>query len=661
MVRERVWHFSRRLELAPHHLPALFLIGPVCLTGCRQKPGQTIRIDGLSAGRTFDGIGSVSAGASSRLLIDYPEPYRSQVLDYLFRPDYGAALQDLKVEIGSDVNSTDGSEPSHMRSRGDENYNRGYEWWLMEEAKKRNPAIVLDSLAWGAPGWIGDGKYYSADMANYAAKFIEGGKQAHGLAIGYTGIWNEKEYDAGYVKLLHKTLRDHGLSTQIVCCDLYPEEHQWTMVDGIDKDPAFAAAVDVLGVHYPRDKRTWAMTTPASAEKLGKRLWSSEDGPWRGDWQGAETLAKIYNHNYIDSRMTEAETWSPVTSYYDVLSLPGSGLMRANTPWSGYYEVRPAIWVTAHTTQFAQPGWRYIDSACGYLAEKGSYVTLRSSSSSDYSVIVETIDAKAPQSVTVKITGGLSQAMVHAWRTNRSDFFDHLGDITPEKGVFSLSLDPNSIYSLTTTTGQQKGTTFPPASKTFPFPYHQNFDNVPSGQSPPFWSDQDGTFEAAPCKGRAGRCLQQAIAKMPIPWGATPDPFSLFGNVEWKDYQVSTDALLTGPGEVALFGRIESSDAFLDGKAKWPSAYVLDVREDGHWDLDSAKYKTPTRTLASGLAPFAAGHWHSLHLRFHGSEIEALIDGKAVAKVSDTAHQAGMAGVGSGWNSAQFDDVDVHE
>ena len=84
------------------------------------KSQQTrVVLDGNSAGRVFDGLGAVSAGASSRLLIDYPEPQRSQILDYLFKPGYGAALQHLKVEIGADVNSTDGSEPSHIRSASD--------------------------------------------------------------------------------------------------------------------------------------------------------------------------------------------------------------------------------------------------------------------------------------------------------------------------------------------------------------------------------------------------------------------------------------------------------------------------------------------------------------------------------------------------------------
>lgn len=37
----------------------------------------------------------------------------------------------------------DGTEPSHMHYENDENYFRGYEWWLMKEAKKRNPNITL--------------------------------------------------------------------------------------------------------------------------------------------------------------------------------------------------------------------------------------------------------------------------------------------------------------------------------------------------------------------------------------------------------------------------------------------------------------------------------------------------------------------------------------
>ena len=55
-------------------------------------------IDRNGMSLTFDGIGGLSGGgATSRLLIDYKEPQRSQILDYLFKPNFGASLQILKV------------------------------------------------------------------------------------------------------------------------------------------------------------------------------------------------------------------------------------------------------------------------------------------------------------------------------------------------------------------------------------------------------------------------------------------------------------------------------------------------------------------------------------------------------------------------------------
>ncbi|GLD56413.1 galactocerebrosidase [Lates japonicus] len=57
--------------------------------------------DKTGLGRVFDGIGGLSGGgATSRLLVSYAEPYRSQILDYLFKPNFGASLHILKVEIG---------------------------------------------------------------------------------------------------------------------------------------------------------------------------------------------------------------------------------------------------------------------------------------------------------------------------------------------------------------------------------------------------------------------------------------------------------------------------------------------------------------------------------------------------------------------------------
>jgi len=159
----------------------------------------------------------------------------------------------------------------------------------------------------------------------------------------------------------------------------------------------------------------------------------------------------VLNTNCIYGKFTKTEIWSPVTSYYDILAAPNSGLMSANTPWSGHYNVQSAIWVTAHTTQFAQPGWQYLDGACGYLPSKGSYVALKSPTASDYSIVVETIGAAVPQEAMFQISGGLPTGVIHVWRSNSKDTFVRLDDITPKDSAFTITLEPESIYSLTTT------------------------------------------------------------------------------------------------------------------------------------------------------------------------------------------------------------------
>ena len=54
----------------------------------------------------------MSANGAARLLLEYPEPTRSQILDVLFSPSMGTRWQGLKVEIGGDVESSYGSMSS---------------------------------------------------------------------------------------------------------------------------------------------------------------------------------------------------------------------------------------------------------------------------------------------------------------------------------------------------------------------------------------------------------------------------------------------------------------------------------------------------------------------------------------------------------------------
>lgn len=504
-------------------------------------------------------------------------------------------------------------------------------------------------------------------MARYVADFIKGAKQFHNLDIRYTGVWNERPYDPAYVKLLHRTLLSQGISTKIVCCDDYRRDKQFEIIHAMQSDAELAASVAVVGIHYPWSGSADGYSTTPQDKASGKTLWSSEDQPNPGggpflsrEWKsGGRILAQVYNRNYLEGAFTKTEIWSPITSYFENLAAPHSGLMIANTPWSGHYVVESTIWVTAHTTQFADPGWQYMDSASGFFPEKqGSYVALKSPRSHDWSVIVETIDSHAPQSVNFVLKNGLSNSTVHIWETNASKIFAHVADVTPRDNRFSYTFEPDSLYSLTTRGGQGKGAAQPPPAKSFPMPYTENFEQTLLNKAPKYLADQDGAFEVHPCRQRAGRCLEQMITQKPIPWDPLPDPFTLTGDSDRSDYHVSADVLPITANAVTLMGRIDSADVFRDAKALWPSGYVLQVRKDGGWRLISAAYKMPVRVLASGSIAALSG-WHQLSLTFRNNQITAAIDGKNVAAVHYAAHKAGMFAVGTDWGRAQFDNLRV--
>ena len=170
----------------------------------------------------FDGIGALSGGGcTSRLFVDYPEPHRSHILDYLFLPNFGASLTLLKTEIGGDAQSTEGTEPSHMHTADDLSFDRGYEFWLMKEAKRRNPNIQLSVLSWGFPQWVseGTGLPWTNSTVRYIMTYLHGAKQYHNLTIDYVGIWNERDYNADYIISLSKALRSSNLTTRLIAHD----------------------------------------------------------------------------------------------------------------------------------------------------------------------------------------------------------------------------------------------------------------------------------------------------------------------------------------------------------------------------------------------------------------------------------------------------------
>ncbi len=640
-VNKRPWFFSTLLAAillvsAPHTLSA-----------------QAITLNGNAAGRPFGGLGAISGGGNtSRLLPDYPAQQQKEILDYLFKPQFGASLSVLKVEVGGDVNSTEGSEPSHMHTRTDVNFDRGFEWWLMEQAKARDPKIALDCLAWGAPGWVGGGRYWSTDMMDYYIRWIKAAKSVHHLDIASVGGRNESGYDAAWYIGFRKALDANGLSdVQLVGSDDWGPP--WlNIAKDATTNPALADALSAFAGHV-----TWsenpAVASPAILN-LGKPLWDSEAHDYEGGPYDKEmALIHAFNTNYIKTKITKTVVWNLIWSYYPISNYPDVGMMQANTPWSGHYVVLPELWGYAHVNQFVKPGWRFLDGGgSGTLPGGGTYTTLKAAHGGDYSVILETQGATEPQTAQFHLTGGLSTKTVHVWRSNADAQFVRQADITPTGSVVRLTLDPHSIYSLTTTSGQRKGGyPMPPTDQPFPVPYRDGLQEYPANTQAKYLFDYEGCFESRRKVQGTGDCLTQDATKSSNGWGGAYFPLTFLGSTAWKDYTVSADVYIEGAGAVSVHGRIGTIPG---SNANDPPGYTLRVRNTGVWDLKS--YKT---VIAHGQTVFVANQWHTLGLGFQGMTITGIIDGKPVCAVTDTAYSAGLAGLGSGWNFAQFSHLQI--
>jgi hypothetical protein len=93
-----------------------------------------------------------------------------------------------------------------------------------------------------------------------------------------------------------------------------------------------------------------------------------------------------------------------------------------------------------------------------------------------------TVAANATQTVHIHLLGGLAQShsVLHVWHTNNSTrSFNQLEPLRVDAGgLATLTVEPESIYTVITTTGQSRGSfrTPPPPSAPFPLEWSDDFE-----------------------------------------------------------------------------------------------------------------------------------------------------------------------------------------
>jgi galactosylceramidase len=638
------------------------------LSTCTAAPTYAISKAG-GLGRRFDGIGGLSGGGcSTRLLADYNSTWYSQIMDYLYLPGFGASLHILKVEIGGDVQSTDGTEPSHMHSADDENYERGYEWKVMVEAKRRNPNVILYGLSWGFPGWVGEGSNlpWTNSTVAYTMKWILGAKKYYNIDIDYIGIWNERSWNKGYTLALKAAITAAGLKTKIVGHD-----NRWDVCNDLSKDPEWAAAIDVIGAHYP------AAGIQENCAALNKVQWASED--MAVSWNtGAGCWARELNQNYVRANLTSTIAWDLINSFYDNLKFAGAGLLRAVEPWSGFYQVGQVLWAAAHWGQFTTPGWFFLQhgTGVGLLDNGGSYVALTDSTDQQLTIIVETMRRDSSQcsfSSSVKYnttdqtaTFELDSSFAHITQlfvffsdfttTDVNQAFIYKGTITLDNRSFTLQLPVGVFYTLSTINGTKSAYGAQPVSMPFPVPYQDDFDKYVVSSEAAYFADQSGSWEIIDTSSSHGKVMRQTVTQIPISWcGEAPYPFSVIGDPHWQQpFTVSTDVMIESVG--IAFVAIGVSRGSCDVVRVGSPAVVFSINTTNNGIWQFTNNTALTNPLSYGNTPITPGTWYNITLSVLSDHSEAYINGNLVGRCAlSVSTSSGWVAIGSSWNHVQFD------
>jgi hypothetical protein len=678
-------------------------------------PVTNITVNGSGGARVYDGVGAIlGGGGNARYLMDYPEPERSQILDDLFKPGAGASLQLLKLEIGGGANSSDGAEPSIEPNSGQINCAAGYEFAIAKQAVALNPYLKLYGLQWAAPGWVSAGTtpptVFTHGDVRYLIDWLNCAKQ-YGLTISYLGGWNESDPGTSATAQWWAYLRSQLDAAGYTGVQLVAGDSQWVYATNPpDPNIAILGAHDICGSPTGAAEAKTVCNAPAAAKASGQTLWASELGHMDAGAQTgcqipcAPAMDRATVRGYMDADLTGYLEWPVIDAMPPGLPYENRGLVTADQPWSGNYNVNAMTWAIAQFTQFVWPqwsgnpgGWKYVDSASGFIDgdssdAQGSYDTFVRSGGTDWSTVIETTSATSAQQVNVTVTGGvsgLSSDTVHVWASNfnfstdsPSTWFVQQPDIKPVNGKFTITAQPGWVYSLTTTTGQGHGTATGAPAANFPASYTDTLATPgqagtggtapPYDDEPQYLAAQDGSFELEPCQvadGANTTCTEQTTAATPVFWHADDNaglryPYAVIGDGSLTDYTAGVDVLFTQAGSSAgVIGRF--SDRGADGGF---DGYLFDVSDSGAWELVKNNATVTDRTtVAHGTLaePLGTGTWHRLSLSMTGGTITASVDGQQVAGYMDPSPwTSGPAGIEAGastlnWPQVQYSNLQI--
>lgn len=636
-----------------------------------------------------------------------------EIMNYLFKKDSGAGLTHIKIEMGSDVNSSSGTEPSTMRTSEEEaNVNRGAGFMFAADALSINPDITVDLLRWGEPAWVTDA--FSVNVQyGYVCRYkwflstIEAAYDEYGIQFSYISAdANEPDeidsdwiiYLSDHLKTAQDTDRYDYSQIKIVASD---EVGSWKIADAMMENEALRNAVDVLSEHY----NTYASDNAKTLNtQYGKEIWYSEgispvniatlavtsNGSGINGVNGSLDVANRIINGYYNGTMTMYEYQPGIAAYYSGAKFYPKSLINATEPWSGYYELDSGLWMSAHFTMFMEQGWQYIDSACyGDGSENHSitnttnnYMAAISPTTGDYSMVICN-DSDVSRNYTLTVSNlDTAGNNVYIWETigpqsdsdtYNSNYLKNTAAYIPvDNGdntySYSIEVKPYSIITITTLVKENmiipSEQTSSASSSVLPLSYSDDFEYddeylLSRGNTPRYTTDQGGAFEVASVDGNKVLMQMTNDAIKPTDWRlrSTPNPITSLGDDRWSDYEASIDFKFDQNGDSSNyvgFGLRYLSSEINSNTAE--NGYLLKVFEDGTWNL-----LKNSKTVDSGTCNVLTKDWNTIIISANQNKITASLNNKTIVEYTDEYPFAnsGRICISSNYYNNMFDNLSV--
>lgn len=676
----------------------------------------SIIVDGTNITEDSLRLGMVSANGSSRLLEDYKfkhfDAYK-KIIDCLFNRKTGMGLSHIKIEMGSDVDSSSGAEPATKRYADEAaDVTRGAGFQLAADVKKRYPYVSVDLLQWGEPSWAHES---FPNRYRWYKETLDAAYNTYGLKFDCVSAcpnesgFSREEYDnnISWIKYLSYALKSEKggrydySKIKIVAAD---EIGQCKLSYSMLEDEKLRDAVDVLGIHYS----TWSND---AAKKLkyqyNKEIWYSEgaavmldpmlsknanvisnarltdkNGEGLSGTNGALEIAARILNMYPQGYMTMYEFQPAVASYYLGSAYTPKQLITANTPWSGYFCAEVGAAVASHFTRFLTDSMRYVKNACfgdgekntatgdghGLVNTTNNYITLADKNTGDYTMIfVNDSEIQRVYNVCVRNLK-MADSQLSVWVTkgsNSKNWLVKTGEITSENSGFSVNIEPYSIVTITTLKGQKNFSDCQTSeyqneelNADISLPYYENYNYSDvflssRGGAPLYHTDICGAFEVS-----CGRLVQKVTYNdRPYGWGAQQsvrwdyDPCTQVGGESWADYEVSADICFdkNAPDTPENYAGIGARYTSTQSRG-----YIVKLFSSGKWQA----VKNFTVVCEGKITGFDSDKKHSVKVEAQSNKIAYYADDALLYRLEDNcAYTSGRVILVSAFSKNSFGNI----